>query len=58
MVQKAIRTDLYVKRREFARDAAMEVFGHHRYWSAHDVDGFRDFEPGEIADLRHEAWSR
>ena len=57
-MQKAIRTDLYVKRRKFARDAAMEEFSLHRYRSLHDADGFRDLEPGEIADLRHEAWSR
>ncbi len=57
-MQKANRTALNVKRRKFARAAAMEEFGRYRYWSLHDADGFWDFEPGEIADLRHEAWSR
>ncbi len=57
-MQKANRTALNVKRRKFARAAAMEEFGLYRYWSLHDADGFRDFESGEIADLRHEAWSQ
>ena len=57
-MQTVVRRTKAVWRREFERAAAMEEFGLHRYWWAHDEDDFQDFEPGEIADLRHEAWSR